>query len=118
MSRTRMGLAVTVLAVLMLAMPLAAHASAAAKNPKATTTTVDILNPTSLSGKALKPGSYRITADDAKVTVEQDGKMVAEAAVQWKDEPSKAKYSTIVTDERGIREIHFGGKTKYVEIAD
>jgi hypothetical protein len=79
---------------------------------------MDIQNPTSLSGKPLKPGSYRITADDAKVTVEQNGKVIAEAAVQWKDESSKARYTTIVSDERGIREIHFGGRTRYVEIAN
>lgn len=129
MARQKIVLATTVLAALALAMPMAARDAAAknsksttttmaAKNSKSTTTTMDILYPTSLSGKAIKPGNYRITVDDAKVTIEQNGKVVAEAAVQWKDEPSKAKYSTLVTDERGVREIHFDGKTRYVEIAE
>lgn len=117
MSRGNMRLATTVLAALALAMPIAAR-SAAAKNTKSTTTTMNILNPTSLSGKEIKPGSYRVTVDDAKVTLERDGKVVAEAAAQWKDAPSKADYSMIVKDEHGIKEIHFAGKTRYIEIAD
>ena len=37
----------------------------------------------------LKPGTYRVTADDSKVTLTLDGKVVAEAPVQWKDETNK-----------------------------
>lgn len=117
MSRGRMCIATTVLAALALAMPMAAR-NAAAKETKSTKTTIEILNPTSLSGKEIKPGSYRVTVDDTKVTLERNGKIVAEAPAQWKDAPSKADYSMIVKDERGIREIHFSGKTRYVEIAD
>jgi hypothetical protein len=117
MSRRGLNCAMTILAALALAMPMAAR-DAAAKDSKATTTTVDIRNPTSLSGKPLKPGSYRVIADDSKVTLKLNGKVAAEAPVQWKEAPSKAKYSAIVTGDRGVREIHFDGKTRYVEIAD
>ena len=117
MRHRRTSFVLGILAALMLAMPVA-HALAAAKNAKATTTTIDIQNPTSMSGKALKPGSYRITMDETKVTIEQDGKVVAEAAAQWKDSPSKAAYSSVVIDQSGIREIHFGGKTRYIAITD
>jgi hypothetical protein len=118
MLHRRTSCVMSILAALMLAMPVAAHASAATENVKATTTTIKLQSPTSLSGKALKAGTYRITMDGAKLTVERDGKVVAEAAALWKDEPGKAAYSSVVKDDSGIREIHFRGKTRYIAIAD
>jgi hypothetical protein len=118
MLHRRTSFVLGILAALMLAMPLAAHASADTKNSKPTVTTIDLQSPTSLSGKELKPGTYRITMDDAKLTVEQNGKVIAEAAAQWKDEPSKPAYSSVVRGESGIREIHLRGKTRYIAIAD
>jgi hypothetical protein len=38
--------------------------------------------------------------------------------VQWKDETSKAKYSAFVSEGNKITEIHFGGKTRFVTIAE
>jgi hypothetical protein len=38
--------------------------------------------------------------------------------VRWKDETSKAKYSNIVTVGDQVKEIHFDGKMRYVEIAE
>jgi hypothetical protein len=38
--------------------------------------------------------------------------------VQWKDETSKAKYSAFVSEGSKITEIHFGGKTRFVTIAE
>jgi hypothetical protein len=101
---------------LMLALPLAAR-GVSANTSKPTVATMDILNQVSLAGKSLKPGVYSVTADDSKVTVAKDGKVVAEAPVQWKDETSKAKYSNIVSVGDQVKEIHFGGKMRYVEIA-
>ena len=112
------GLAVTILAGLMLAIPSLAHATAAAKNPNSVHTTIQLLNQTSLNGKTLKPGTYKLVADETNVAFEQDGKMVAESKMRWKDTATKAAYSTVIFDDHGIREIHFEGKTRYVEIAD
>ena len=112
----RMSFVMGILAALMLAIPVAAHASAEPKNAKPTVTTIDIQSPTSLSGKTLEAGTYRISMDDTKVTVERDGKVVAEAPAQWKDGASKAPYTSFVKDESGIREIHLRGKTRYIAI--
>lgn len=114
----RAGFTVMALAGLMLAMPLLAHANAAAKNSNQVSTTLDLFNPASLAGKALQPGTYVVTADDAKVSLSRSGKVVAEAAAQWKDTANKSKYSAFVTDDGKIKEIRFAGKTRYLEIVD
>lgn len=106
-----------ILVALVLAMPLAAR-DVRADNSKSTKVTMDILNEVSLAGKQLKPGTYTVSANDSKVTLAKDGKVVAEAAVRWKDETSKAKYSNIVTVGEQVKEIHFDGKMRYVEIAE
>jgi hypothetical protein len=117
MSRRGVNLFLPLFVALVLAMPAVAR-DAGAKNGKSTSATLDISVPVSLAGKQLKPGTYNITADDARVTLAQNGKVVAEAPVQWKDEPSKARYSKIVTVSAQLKEIHFGGKMRYIEIAD
>ena len=115
MYRRGMILAVSMLTALLLALPMAARTP---KNSKTFVDDMDLLNPTSLGGKTLKPGTYRLRVDESKVTFEQGGKMVAQAPVVWKDGASKPEYSSFVTDDHGVREIHFSGKTQYVEITE
>lgn len=107
----------SILAALAVAMPIVAR-DASAKNPKAAVTTMDILRAATLGGKQVESGTYTIEADESTVTILHNGKMVAQASVQWKDEPSKAKISKIVIDNNRIKEIHFGGKMRYIEVAD
>lgn len=115
MYRRGMVLTLSMLTALLLALPMAARTP---KNSKTIVDDMELLNPTSLGGKALKPGTYKIRVDESKVTLEQDGKMVVQAPVVWKDGPSKSEYSSFVTDDHGVREIHFSGKTQYVEITE
>ena len=117
MNRRGMNLILTVLAALALALPIAARDGDTNPTKIIVSMSVDLSSPASLGGTALKAGSYSVKADSAKVTLLRGGKVVAEAPVQWKDEAGKAEYSTIVTDNNQIIEIHFGGKTKYVAIA-
>jgi hypothetical protein len=114
-SRRGLNLFVPILVALLAAMPLAARD--AGKNGKATNTDVDILSSVTLAGKQLAPGNYHVSADDAKVTVTLNGKVVAEAPVTWKDETSKPKSSNIVTNDNQVTEIHFNGKMRYVSIS-
>jgi hypothetical protein len=107
----------TILVALVLAMPLAAR-TVSANNSKSTNATMNILSQVSLAGKQLKPGTYSVSAGDSKVTVAKDGKVIAKALVRWKDETSKARYSNIVIVGDQVKEIHFGGKMRYVEIAE
>ena len=104
-----------ILVALLVAMPLAARDNG--KNGKATTAEVDILSSCSLAGKMLKPGTYRVTADDATVTLEMNGKVVAQAPVTWKDESSKPRNNNVVTNSDQVTEIHFSGKMRYVSIS-
>ena len=115
MFRRGLNLFAPILVALLVAVPLAERDNG--KSGKATTAEVDILSACTLAGKQLKPGTYRVTADDAKITVEMNGKVVAEAPVTWKDETSKPRSSNVVTTDDQVKEIHFGGKMRYVSIS-
>jgi hypothetical protein len=117
MSRRAMSVVLTLVAALLLAMPMAARKNDTANSNKQIKTNVDLLNSASLAGKELKPGTYSISADSSKLTISAHGKLVAEAAIQWKDEGGKASHSTVVTDAGQLKEIHFSGKTQYIVIA-
>jgi hypothetical protein len=78
--------------------------------------TLDLLNPVTLGGTPIKPGTYTVSADDTKVTILKNGKAVAQANVQWKDTDQKAATTNIFVEGGAIKEIHFGGKTRYAII--
>ncbi|HXX43785.1 MAG TPA: hypothetical protein VEJ38_03595 [Candidatus Acidoferrales bacterium] len=115
MSRRGVNAVAPILIALVMAMPLAARVSTNGTKP--TSATMEVLNTISLGGTQIKPGTYKVTADDSKVTLEQNGKMVAEAPVQWKEGDAKARYSNIVTVNDHVTEIHFGGKVRYVSVS-
>jgi hypothetical protein len=120
MSRRAMQLAITTLALVALVIPAAARGNNGNKNKSTVSATMDLLNPATLGGKQLKPGTYEVKADDNKLTVMKDGKTVAEAPLQWKDESGKSQYSAIITDGDGksIKEVHFIGKTRFASISE
>jgi hypothetical protein len=117
MSHRRMSFLFTVLGALALALPITARSDNTNPTKEIVSMSMNLNNPVTLGGTELKPGSYSVKADSVKVTFSRGGKMIAEAPVQWKDEADKAARSTIVTESRQIKEIHFLGKSKYVEIA-
>jgi hypothetical protein len=120
MSRSKMNGVLTILAALALALSIATHA-APAKDAKSNVTPIvktelTLLSPATLGGTELKAGEYSVTANDTHAKFLKNGKVIAEASVQWKDESAKAKSTAVVVDSNQIKEIHFGGKMKYVEI--
>jgi len=115
MSRPGVNAVAPILIALVMAMPLAARVGTNGSKP--TSTSMEVLTTITLGGTQVKPGTYKVTADDSKVTLEQNGKMIAEAPAQWKDASVKARYSNIVTVGDQVTEIHFGGKMRYVAIA-
>jgi hypothetical protein len=119
MSRFTTNLAVALLAALAFVIPASARENGAKNSKSTVNATMDLVNPATIGGKVLKPGTYDVRADDSKLTLSFHGKVVAEAPVQWKDEKGKAKYSAIVTDGDGnqVKEVHFNGKTRYVELS-
>jgi len=117
MSHRRMSFLFTVLGALTLALPMTARSDDTNPTKEIVSKSMNLSNPVTLGGTELKPGSYSVKAYGVKVTFSRGGKMIAEAPVQWKDEADEAEHSTIVTESGQIREIHFLGKSKYVEIA-
>jgi hypothetical protein len=116
MSQRRVSFILAALAALLLALPFAARSDNTARPKAIVNMSMELGHRAALEGTELKPGNYLVRADSVKVTLSRGNKAVAEAPVEWKDEASKAAYSTIVTESNQIREIHFFGKTKYVEI--
>ena len=77
---------------------------------------VDLISAGSLAGISVPAGNYSVTADDSKVMFQANGKMVAEAAIEWKDGTAKPELSNLVLDGTKIREIHFRGQTRYAVV--
>jgi hypothetical protein len=79
-------------------------------------TTVELPNDVTLGGKTVSKGTYTLQADESKTTLIAHGKVVAEASSQWKDDKGKAFADNVLTDSGAIKEIRFGGKTRYLSI--
>ena len=110
-----------VIAAMLAAVPAISSvpAFAAPKSANAKTTlktTVEVLHDDTLAGKPLNKGTYTLQADESKVTFISHGKVVAEAPSEWKDDKGKTEADSIVTDSGAIKEIRFGGKTRYLSI--
>lgn len=117
MVRKHFAFAASALAAAVLALSLAAG-SVNAKSTKTVNVSMDILSATSLGGKSVKPGNYHVIADGSTVTLKDGNKVVAEAPAEWKDADNKASYSSVVMDSNGIKEIHFEGQSRYVEVKE
>ena len=120
MSRRKMNCMLPMFAALALMLSIATHTTPA-KDAKSTVTPivksdVKLLNPAKLAGADLKAGDYSVTADDTHAKFSKGGKVIAEVPIQWKDENSKSKFTTVVVEGDQIKEIHFGGKMKYVQV--
>ncbi|HKN60496.1 MAG TPA: hypothetical protein VJW93_04930 [Candidatus Acidoferrales bacterium] len=116
MSRHGIGYIFAALAALALAMPLAAHNNAG-KDSKTVKASMAISDDATLGGKLVKAGTYDVKADETKVTLSRNGKVVAEAPVEWMDEQSKSNYSSIKVDSGSVKEIHFNGKARYAALS-
>lgn len=82
-----------------------------------TKTTIELYRAATIAGKSLKPGTYSVVADETNVKFSLDGKLMAEAPAQWKDAPTKAAQNSLVLDGEEIREIHFGGRTRFLVLS-
>lgn len=116
MSASRTKRVLSILAVLAIAMPLAALNSAA--KSKTTRATMDLLADASVAGTQVKAGTYDVVANESTLKLTHNGKVVAEAPIEWKDEQSKQGSSSIVAQSGRIIEVHFGGKTRYAQVTN
>ena len=115
MSLSRTKRVVSILAVLAIAMPLAALSSAA-KSKTTARARIDVLADANLAGTQVKAGTYDVEANESKLTLKRNGKVVAEAPIEWKDEQSKPQYPSIVAESGRVIEVHFGGKKRYAQV--
>jgi hypothetical protein len=115
MSRSRINPVLGVLAALALAIPLAAQPNK--KDSKSNVhATMELLSSANLAGKPVRSGTYDVKANETTLTLTRDGKVIAEAPIEWKDETSKQNYSSIVVESDTVKEIHFRGQTRYAQI--
>ena len=79
---------------------------------------VDISKDTMIGSTQLKPGSYSLTADDAKkeLEVRQNGKIVATVPGQWNKTPQKIKASLVTFDGDKVTEVQFGGSDQTFQL--
>jgi hypothetical protein len=117
MLRSRLNYLLVVVAALFLMASTAVRAKDAGPNA-ILSSTVSVLTPVTVGGTSVKPGTYIVKAEGTKVTFLMNGKTIAQANVQWKDSDKKAKATNMLAQEGAVKEIHFSGKTRYVEIAD
>ncbi len=110
----------SIFAVAVAAMALIACTAAIAKdagNKGDISSTLDVLTPVTLAGASLPAGTYTVKATSTTVSFVKNGKTVAQANVEWKDSSQKASATNLLAESGAVKEIHFGGKTRYVTIA-
>lgn len=65
----------------------------------------------------LNAGDYDIKVDGSNATFSSNGRVVAQAPVQWKDASAKAATSSLDYDSGKVVGIHFKGKTRFAEVS-
>jgi len=86
---------------------------ASAKESKGTLRAdIQVVGSVMIGSTPLSAGNYAFIADESKLQVTRNGKVVAEASIQWQDGKPKAESSSLVIDNNQIKEVRFGGKTR------
>ncbi|HKF52090.1 MAG TPA: hypothetical protein VKB26_07235 [Candidatus Acidoferrales bacterium] len=102
---------------LMLLLALALPAVAAPKNTNVPAgkvlarATITLYDTRSLGGATLQPGEYNVLATDSQISFLHNGKVLAQASIQWKD-MERAQDNTILADSGTIKEVYFRGKKR------
>jgi len=117
MSQSKMIRVSTFVAAMVLMLSIGMQTLSAKETKPGASATVTVQNSTWLAGQEIKPGDYIVSVTETQLTMSKGGKVVAQVPVQWKDETSKPRYTTIVTEGNKITEFHFGGKARYVAVS-
>ncbi len=100
---------VALLAVAALAVPVMA---------KPISKTLNISRPTKVGSSTLQVGEYRLLIDGTKVTVQKDGKVVAEAQGRLEQRDAKAHYNSVLLGPDGqVQEVRFAGDNRVLVLA-
>jgi hypothetical protein len=73
---------------------------------------------TTIGSAQLKPGSYELTADDAKkeLNILQKGKVIATVQGQWVKMPQKAQGAGVDSDNDKITQVRFSGSDQAFQL--
>lgn len=66
-----------------------------------------------LAGTELKPGEYRLVAEDSTVTIYLAGKKILETEATWVS-GEKRRNTSVVLEGKEIREIRIRGQQRYL----
>jgi hypothetical protein len=117
MSREFMKRLLGVMLVLAMAIPAMAGPRVSKTDKATIKSTLTLPAAITIAGKSLKPGVYSVVADDSKVKLSLDGRVVAEAPIQWMDATDKTRQTAVVVDSNNqLKEIRFSGKNRYAVI--
>lgn len=117
MSRDRINFVLAAVVAVALSMPLAAWSNTGKDSKSKASASMDLLKDATIAGKQVKAGTYDVKANGSTITLVRDGKVVAEAPIEWKDEQGRSSYSSIVIDSGTVKEVHFNGKARYAEVS-
>jgi hypothetical protein len=112
MQHNRVVRITALLLALALVLPALTSVALAKESKGNVKTDITIASSVWLAGKELKAGVYSFVADGTKVTVSHDGKMIAEAPIQWQDGTAKSDYSAVVLEGNQVKEIRFSGQAR------
>ena len=98
--------------ILVLGIPVIALAGSKQDAKAVVTTSFQLVGGEVLNGTTLEQGEYTVIAREAEVSFVRNGKVVAQAPIQWKDLGKKARQNTLLSEAGSIQEIQFGGKTE------
>lgn len=78
---------------------------------------LEVSQSTKLMNVELKPGQYRLVANEStgEVQVVCQHKVVAKVKGQWVKLSQKAEYTAVLTTDHSIKEINFAGKDKAIK---
>ena len=79
---------------------------------------INIAEAAKLGTTELSAGEYHLLIDGAKVTVQRNSKVVAEAEGRWENRDEKARYNSVLLGpNHEVKEIRFAGEKRVLVIA-
>jgi hypothetical protein len=100
---------VALLAVLALALPVLA---------KPVSKTINIAQNAKFGSSQVTAGEYRLLIDGDKVTLQQNGKTMAEVTGRWEQRNEKSRYNSVLIGSNGeVQEVRFAGDNRVLVIS-
>lgn len=100
-----------------LALPQHVLASSKPENTRMEKKSMQLDAQTTVDGKTLMPGEYKVLINGDKVTFEKDGQGVVTAPCQWKTLKFKAEYNAkLFSANHVLQELQFEGSNQALDV--